>query len=188
MLRHLGLQPCPVWELGGFEVLGAIKKIWEVEVRSVVSNDDVGVYLLYEVAPFQQHLFLVLKCEKLGSRDRTNGIHAEDVADERLLFSESRDDVRNLDDGVDLGLRKDTLATSALDIHGKYAERRALRIFAFGRVCNQISVINLGFDLTVRMSLARRDQLVLPNRGFYPGHADDLQDQSYSSGDVGCLH
>jgi hypothetical protein len=76
----------------------------------------------------------------LRSDDMGAGIEGKDVPDERLAFSLPCDHVGDLDDGIDVRFREDTLSTGTLDIETEDSEGCDIRSITFRRVRDEFVV------------------------------------------------
>jgi hypothetical protein len=165
------------------ETLGSVKEIWEVEVGNVVSGDDIWINFLEEISPGSEHLLFPVKLKNLSCHNRASLIETEDIAHEWLLFSVSGDDVGNLDNRIMFCLGEDALAARALNIERQDSERSHLGPFIDRFMSDQVSIADLGFDLTVGLLIVDVNQLIFARRSFNPTHARDLSSVSWLNRD-----
>lgn len=136
----LTIQSSKEWELCHSQMPRSIQKIWEIEVGSVVSDDHIRVHTADKFAPgFQQCLFPIKRLCVCSDNVRAS-VQNHDVSNKRLRLSLDSDHSGNLDDGVDLGLGKDTLATSTLDIKTHNSEWGNLGPLSFRLVTDHLVV------------------------------------------------
>jgi hypothetical protein len=110
----------------------------------------------------------------LCGNDWTDGVQTKHISHEWLRLTISRDDIGDLDDGINVCLRKDAFATSAFDIEGEDTEGSHFRIFALRRMSNQVAVVELCLDLAIGVLIPWVEQLVLASWYLDPGHTGNL--------------
>lgn len=126
-------------KLGGFQVFCPINEVWPIEICDVVPYDYVRIHLFNEVPPSMKELCFVIKREDLGTNDVRTGVKREHIPDEGLRLACSKYllawsscggdgdatltsyHVRNLDDGISVGLGEYTFSPSTLNIEAEYA-------------------------------------------------------------------
>src|SRR5688500_14582365 len=119
-------------------MLGSVEEIGKIKVGNVVARDNVGVGLDEELLPRCQHILLPVMADNMGRHDGARLVETKHISDKRLLFSVPGHDIGNLDNGVVVGLWKDTLAACALDIKGQYSQGRHLGPLSDGLVGDQV--------------------------------------------------
>ena len=140
-------------EVNELQMFRTFHEVRQIEAGDVIPDYHIRVNLLEELRPFQQQFRFIFVRNDLGASNIGAVIEREDIPDEgfRLAWAcrgsisncnngigsaitLSSYHVGNLDDRILVGLWKDTLSASALDVETEYPERCDPRPFALRRV------------------------------------------------------
>jgi hypothetical protein len=156
-------------------MLCTIQEIGKVKVGYVVADDNVGIHLLHEISPRQQHLLLGVVGEDLSVDDQTARVEDEDITNKGFCFSISRHHVGNLDDGILVGLREYPFAAGAFNVKGQDPQRRHLGPLSVIGVRDQVSVMDKGLNLAIRLAFSRRQNRIFLRRNLDPRHTRETR-------------
>ena len=94
----------------------SVDDVGDVEILSVVSGDEIGIYLLDEISPSVEKISFFFKTINFGSNNLGATFKSEHISDERFRFSMNLDYICNLNDRVFHRSWESTLFSGTLDI------------------------------------------------------------------------
>lgn len=76
--------------------MSTIDEIWQIELRNIVSDNKIRVYLCYEVSPFDKEIRFILKLNDVGTHDMGASVEGEDIPYEGLAFTLSEEEIQSV--------------------------------------------------------------------------------------------